>query len=376
MRFQLSFRAVAVFLLAFTLAFDGRGVVLAQGPLPQGFTPHYRPAKDGEIDWARGYVQARGYGKARGRSPQDKQMARRAAELVAVRNAMAITMGIQVDEQGRLSGIRNGRHRIQGIVKGHETYLVDWQPNETPPRCKVKVRVPLWGIKGVGSIVYDDQRRVATRRGRHLTLVRQQVDVSETLLIIDARGTGIDPCMFPAVIDNTGRVIYDVSTIESVGRRPCPVQYVETRMSVEELEAWAELEFDESKLAHAGESGLTGSDLFMREMFGNAHDQEGLPAFASFGPQEKGRAASQPTTKPADTSRRRKKRVVQAVKAGAKGDTKIVLTKDDAEKLATTPEGASLLRSGKVIVVVDSVAAGIQGRIDRPEDDPQLALER
>jgi len=49
--------------------------------------------------------------------------------------------------------------------------------------------------------------------------------------------------------------------------------------------------------------------------------------------------------------------------------TKIVLTKQDAEKLRNTAKGANLLRSGRVIVVVDSVAAGIEGRLDvGPED--------
>jgi len=41
--------------------------------------------------------------------------------------------------------------------------------------------------------------------------------------------------------------------------------------------------------------------------------------------------------------------------------------------LRQTPEGASLLRSGRVVVVVDSAAAGIEGCGPAAEDETQIA---
>lgn len=374
-------KAILVCSASFSLS-AGANSVRGQDPLPTGFTPHIRPTTNGEVDWARGYVQARGYGKAKGRTPRDKQMATRAAELVAARNALAITLGLKVDDKGQLSGIRNGQVRLEGVVKGHKTYLVQWQPNENPPRCKVKIRVPIWGIKGASSVIYEQQRGAALRRGGRVALVNQQMNVDEVYLVIDARGSGIEPCLFPVVTDNTGRVIYDISTIRvGPAQMPSPVQYVETRMTIDQLEAWADLGFDESMVANGAELIETGSEVFAREMFGNGFGNR--LALPMLGPEQSGgkkpaasQPSTQPSTRPAEGGKRRRKRVVKAVKMPAKGETKIVLTKEDAEKLRTTPEGASLLRSGRVIVVVDSVAAGIQGRGVEIEDGGIFALNQ
>ncbi|MBK8270447.1 MAG: hypothetical protein IPK83_20000 [Planctomycetes bacterium] len=318
--FESAVKSILVCSALFLLS-AGASPAMGQDPLPAGFTPHIRPT-------------------------------------------------IKVDDKGQLSGIRNGQVRLEGVVKGHKTYLVQWQPNDNPPRCKVKIRVPIWESRAASSVIYEQQRGAALRRGGRVALINQQMNVDEVYLVIDARGSGIEPCLFPVVTDNTGRVIYDVSTIRvGPAQMPSPVQYVETRMTIDQLEAWADLGFDESMLAGGEDLVETGSEMFAREMFGNGFGSQ--LALPMLGPEQSGGmkpAASQPSTRPADGGKRRRKRVVKAVKMPAKGETKIVLTKEDAEKLRTTPEGASLLRSGRVIVVVDSVAAGIQGRGSEIED--------
>ena len=70
--------------------------------------------------------------------------------------------------------------------------------------------------------------------------------------------------------------------------------------------------------------------------------------------------ASGPTTQPKKTEprqRRRRRVVVKAVGVSGEQKTQVVLTREDAEKLRRSPEGASLLRAGRVVVVVDSAAA-------------------
>lgn len=365
-------RAVCSFLIAsaFVVFGDSSSPLGAQETLPPGLKPHKRPATNGDIDWTNGYVQARGYGRAKGRSPQDRQMAERAATLVAVRNALALSMGLKIDDKGRLDGVRNSEVHIRGKVKGYKVYLSEWHPDERPPRFKVKVRVPIWGLEGVSSVVYERRHREAARGGSHVVLVREQVDVSDCVLVIDARGMGIEPCLFPSIVDSTGRVIYDVSVMQ-VGADRCerPLRYAETSMSSEELGAWAEMSWDETKVASLQEDALRpqGPIGLMLGWDGLGSDSM-ASALVSTPP-----TASQPTTQ---SSARRKKRVIRAVKTPTSGDTKIVLTKADAEELAKSAEGASLLRSGRVIVVVDTVAAGTQGRGKSLEEGFFVATER
>ncbi|MBN2561572.1 MAG: hypothetical protein JXQ75_11640 [Phycisphaerae bacterium] len=440
--------------------------------LPSGFTPHLRSVSGGQVDWANGCIIAEGTGNAHGRTNQDRLMAKRAATVVAARNALAVAMGVQVDGDGRFADVRDGEVHLRGVVKGHETVSVDWRPNKTPPECIVTLRVPLWGVKGVASVVYTAQVQKAFTGGRErLALVTAGEDVADDVLVIDARGTGVLPCMFPVVARSDGAVVYDVGTIaHHQGQDPPPVRYAETAMSYEQLRACLDVEGNGVRgadvLAGRGKTVAPASRrwfsrsgtvfpnccfpfyhgllaLRQRSTDGSRRDAtgslaardhwrtsrqwhpvtsaihhtscvEGLVAGGgggaaawatvpgaeatdggwfmcspadetqSEGQARRGGAASQPTSRPASqptskpdrTSRRRQRRVVKAVKAVGRSKTEIVLTKEDADKLRNDPDGAGLLRSGRVIVVVDSVAAGIEGQRDDGSRDRVLALSK
>lgn len=354
-----------------------QGLAVADdGDLPGGLKPHVRPVKDGEIDYANGYLVARGIGKAKGKSPRDRQMAERGATLVAARNAMAIAMGLKVDNKGRFSDVRNGEVQLRGMIKGHKVSMVDWRPEKTPPECIVKIRVPLWGVKGLCSVVHDRQRREAYRyRTRRFRLCKDRVDVDEEYLIIDARGIGAIPCLYPVIEVDDGTVIYDVATMEAKGGTARqPARFAETEMTAGELRAWAEFDDLESEqYAFVDGAGASeGGELMEPVSFDLAPTFVMEPGSAG----AKGATTKPVTSQPVAGSRRRKKRVVTAVRPTKAEDAKIVLTKEDAEKLAATPEGASLLRSGRVIIVVDSVVAGIQGRNDESDAAPVRLVSR
>lgn len=343
-----------------------------QEPLPPGCVAHMQAVEGGEIDWGGGYIVAIGRGEARGTSDQDRQMARRAAEVVAARNVLAVACGVRVDAEGCLADVRNGEVQLQGVVKGHEVISVDWRPAENPPVCFVRMRAPLWGAKGAASIVCDSMCAKARRdSARRLPLVASSSTTIEEILIIDARGLRVEPCMFPRVILEDGAILYDVATITE--RRAVlapPVRFVETRMSFEELRSEANEPLLRSPMAAASTNSAT--TIFCSPLFD--------PMGQLFAPPVTTRPTSAPaTTQAADddddgTSRRRKRRVVKALKTTGANNTQIVLTKEDAEKLRQNPETAAALKDGRVVVVVDSVAAGIEGRGPDTRLDGVLAL--
>ncbi len=302
-------RAAGAMLVTAMLAGPARSEAQG-GNLPAGMTPHVQVTKFGRIDWAKGHVTAIGVGKAKSDSPRDRQMAERGATIVAARNAMALTMGLKVDDQGRLSGLKNGTVSIQGKIREHKVFMVDWRPDDTPPTCQVKLRVPLWGVKGVCTVIYDQVRRETSRRGgSRVVLKSEQTDVSRSWLVIDARGLGTEPSLFPTVVDESGRVVYDVVTIRDTSQEAMrPVRYAESRLSFEELSARAGLRAD----------------------------------------SDSGAAAEPDASRPME-----RLRMVRAVRSTS-SKSRIVLANDDASALSQSAECASLLRGGRVIVLVDS----------------------
>lgn len=319
-----------------------------------GFKAHVQNQKGGGIDWTSGDIIAEGIGKARGVRVADRLGAERAASLVAARNALAIANGIQIDANGRVGNVRNGQISLNGVVKGQHIIDKSWDRNKRPPECHIKLRVPLWGVTGVVTVFSDAQRRIAMQRaGRRLVLVESNIDVSDAVLVIDARDYKIDPCLFPAVYSSDGAVLYDIATRTdtNAGSQP-PLRYVETDMTYERLRACTQ----DPPILESNEIQFAIVDP------GQAHFSDKLNMFVSGAPKPK---PANPTSRP---SRRRV--VVKATDpTKGKNPSQIVLTKDDAEKLQQSPEGANLLRNGKVIVVVDSAAAGMQGMLPFDGDE-------
>ena len=166
-------------------------------------------------------------------------------------------------------------------------------------------------------------------------------------------------------------MLYDVATMRLGGHsaRP-PIRYVETTETFEELSASRQGIRAGAVLAEAYDgnaaipSSSTTIDTFT--VGSTLSFVFAVPPLVDKPPTDK-RAATQPTSKPTSKPARkprRRRRVFKAVKTAGANKTKIVLTKRDAERLRKSAKGASLLRSGRVIVVVDSVAAGIEGRLD------------
>lgn len=338
-----------------------------------GFQAHVVNQKGGEIDWTSGEIIAEGVGKARGTRASDRLGAQRAAMLVAARNALAIANGIQIDASGRVGNVRHGQISLDGVVKGQRLAGTTWDNSKKPAECHVKLRVPLWGVTGVCTVFAHAHRRAALLHSRRrLVLVEAKADVSDVVLVIDARGRKIDRCLFPTVVSVDGAVLYDLATrTDPNTTSDPPLRYVETDMTFEKLRAAlgapARGPAKDERVAFAYQDPMRGNGFLNSVVIPTAVML--TPATA---PDMEGPSSQPTTTRPTSqaTSRPTRRRVV--VKAAAatpgKSPSQIVLTKEDAEKLRQSPEGANLLRSGQVIVVVDSAAAGMQGRLPRDGD--------
>ncbi len=331
--------------------------------LSGGFADHTEPGDGGSIDWTNGFILGRGVGYGQGRDKQQELLAHEAARTLALRNALALTQGIRIDAGGTVAGLRDGLVRVQGVIRGHQEVESRWLPHKQPPESQVVMRVPLWGVDGVATVFAPTHRARQEQVGApRRALIVERVDVTDFVLVVDARGRGLATSLFPVIRDADGGVLYDLSTLpeEWAGQVP-PARFVESDLSFEELRAAVEAE---------------SPSRFLLASFRTqpAADDEQAGGTAAAGPP--GDVTTQPTTQPTETPKRRAKRRMAVQAAGASGNeaTQVVLTREDVDRIRRSPEAASALRSAQVIIVVDAAAAGTEARLKRGTDSEATAL--
>ncbi len=317
------------------------------------FRPCLEHLAEGRVNWTDGVILANGKGIAEGITDQHQLMARRAAELDAAANALALSLGINVNASNRAGDLRNGRRLIKGRIKGHKLIDEKWFPERRPPEYHVTMRVPLWGAKGVSQVLSSTERHLVSKRhSKHLPLSADPDDISDIDLVIDARGIALRPCLFPSIANEDGEVLYDITTVSDTITHDGPLaRYVE---------------LDQTQTARCGQTGIRGHGQHMSFQ----------AMTASYQPTDPEHTSPQPTTppEPRQTGTRRRRRVmVKAIKAEGKLKSRVILTKEDAEKLRKSKTGANLLRHAHVLIVLDAPAAGVQGLRHIREEQAILA---
>jgi len=205
-------------------------------------------------------------------------------------------------------------------------------------------------VRGLSSLFLSSHRaRLDRSAGRRLALIVSTADVSDFVLVLDARGRELSPCLFPEILDADGKVLYDLRTLSGdVAQRHPPARYVESALDFEQLHAAVE------------------SDRGVWFMLVSAAGQDPLGA-CRVGQQE---TTSQPTDEPstAPSKRRAKRRMaVRVAEITGAQKTQLVLTQEDAQRLRRSPDAAGALKNAQVLIVVDAPAAGSEGRL--PQSD-------
>ncbi|UCG32913.1 MAG: hypothetical protein JSU68_14765, partial [Phycisphaerales bacterium] len=318
--------------------------------LTEGFLDHIVWTEGGRIDWTGGFILAEGVGYAQGVDKQQELLAERAATVVAARNALAIAKGIRLDAWTTVGDVRDGLIRLEGVVKGHKVVASHWDPNAKPPECRVELRVPLWGVKSVASLYAGTLRAQHGRRtARRRPVPDSRADVSDFVLVLDARGLKLNPCLFPCLVEDSGKIVYDVYVAEP--------QMVTRQALFRFVESGDPYEVMETRLR----ARLGARVLFIKLRSDPAQKAHQLGSQ----PEPATKPSTQPTTQPAPMTRRRAKRrlQLQGIDVSGPGKTQLVLTREDVDRLYGSPEGVSALRNAQVLVVVDAAAAGTEGRL-------------
>ena len=260
------------------------------------------------INWTTGVmiVEGVGYLPDRALSPAQRDLAaRRAARVVALRNAARVAQWLAADPDQTLAdvhGVRQGR--LRAVVSGF-TETAEPQKFTAPDGrvgYKVKVSVPLWGVRGLGGAAFDAYHAWVKwekkSRGRYKLVAFGSEGVSTLeCIVIDARGLPLRPVLWGEIADPAGKIVYDYQT--AAGERT--IYYARS---------------------------VAGTLLL----------------------EYSGGAASQPATGETLVVKRV---VIKAESIAGKKGGRVVIKQRDAEMLATTPQYARLLAQGRVIVLTN-----------------------
>jgi hypothetical protein len=169
----------------------------------------------GSIDWGKRTITVKGIGAPNPEMPEAtrRPAAIRAAQLIALRNALELIKGIPISSETTVENFMVSSDyvttSIDGFVKGFKFeptphYMSDGS-------LEIAVTVPLDGARSLGEALYgkgdsivQDKPTVTAMPPKPATVTAQVF----TGLIIDAKGLGVKPAMAPKVLDETGNEVY------------------------------------------------------------------------------------------------------------------------------------------------------------------------
>ena len=167
------------------------------------------------INYENGYIEAVGIGAvdpARVKGTNARPMCLRAAEVVAKRNLLEATKGVQIDSQTTVkdfvteSDIINAS--VQGFVKGAMVVNKDYLSDGT---CEVTVKMSLSGKFAqtiIPKAIQEDKKRETPPPPPVAAEPTPAGAVVFTGMVVDARGVGARPAMSPKIVDENGAEVY------------------------------------------------------------------------------------------------------------------------------------------------------------------------
>lgn len=271
-----------------------------------------------------------------------KELALRISRSLADSVFLQIVAETRVDAKNRLSQLVKGDSEIKlaGNIRGKELITSKWVKRENKLWLEASYRISMRGVDGVISHIYD--KAIETRPAMSPSPARSPASGSgknknnaEAVVYIDARGTGLQPALFPCIMDTQHARLFDPADAgKSYIAENGVVEYVVSTNN-EPL------------------SSLVGNDK--------------LIVIASLQPTMLEWFISSTFADEAPRVRKRKKRkAIKATEAEGLLKSNIIVSKEDAEKIRQAQENGELDEKARIIVITDGTVGGTEGRLNRP----------
>lgn len=177
-------------------------------------------AAEGNVDWGKGVIRAKGIGFAKAELKKNpgayRAQARRAAMMDAQRTLAESIKGVHVTSESTMEDLMLQsdvvRTRVDAIIKGMVETSSQFLDDGS---YEVILEMPMFGAKDSLSLAaftpFKDEPKVSFPQPTDTTIINQPtiVNANYTGLIIDCRGLGgVNPVMSPVIKNANGQAIY------------------------------------------------------------------------------------------------------------------------------------------------------------------------
>jgi hypothetical protein len=178
-----------------------------------GYEPCIQKFPNGEVNWRDGFLLAQGLARKKGDDTRSIQESRRAAQVDAYAVALRMVAGIKFDPEDtarqRMEKAPSIKFRIMGLIRGAE--VVD-EKSLDKRTYQVTIKVPLRGIRGIQKVFTDTMNLKAPPE--KAPPEKKDAEKTYTGIIVDARGMGLIPAIFPEIVDENGEPVYSIEKID------------------------------------------------------------------------------------------------------------------------------------------------------------------
>ncbi len=176
---------------------------------------------EGRLDWTQGILIVTGEGAAPDgvtNPVQRRLLGFRAAKLTAYRRLLEVVGGVQVDARTTVSmsmvASDTIRATVEGLVKGATVVPGSRRQEEGMFLLDVQLRL----LEGLSAAVLPDSLAIVDAVPAELPTADSVIvfvpDEPFTGLVVDARGSALEPSLSPKIIDEAGRVIYSATHVD------------------------------------------------------------------------------------------------------------------------------------------------------------------
>ncbi len=313
---------------------------------------------EGSIDWNEGAYyatvkipyQAR-LGPRRLSPKFQKTIAEKVARAEADRVFVMLASEIRVDSNRRIKDITadNAKIVLYGNVRGRQQVKLDHRKGQLLATFKV----PMRGVGGVTSKLYrtvvtgvaparkpgnsdKPKHKVAIADASPAAGKNASADKTGAVVVIDARGTGLRPAVFPKIVTPDGKTVYDASV-------PSEADVIENGVA-----AYATFAGDAASLPT-----IDGLVIVQAVAYGD-------PRLSQCAEGEGGQAPPR--------KRRRRRMPLKATAVAGKLKADVVVSKEEAAKLKSAA-ATDAMKNARVIIVTDTTVGGTEGRLVPSLDD-------
>ncbi len=316
----------------------------------------------GYINWKSGEyianVSAPAPAEYRGKTVNEamaKELALRVSRALADSVFLQIVADTRVDAKQRLSQLLKNDTEIKlaGNVRGKELIKQKWVTRENKLWLEASYRISMRGVNGVIANIYD--KAIETRPAESQ---KQEPEAqpkpegksktttgSEKVVYIDARGTGLQPALFPRIMDQSHARLFtplvrDKADIVENGF----VEYV----VADDEQTLFNLDVPSNSLVPVI---VPAGSLLISAMHPTILDWVISPAAGEDA---------------APIRKRKKRKALKASEAQGLLKSNIIVSKEDADKLRLSMKNGEISGSPRIIVITDGTVGGTEGKLDLP----------